>query len=152
MEQLPTPEDCPECSTQPSQGRRRSVFQRLEHPSSPPPRQASLGRHPQEEPDRKCEESHLLRWCPYGLSKSQKRRVQHLRSLEQAEENYLRLLKQVNSGPVVIPPPCRECNFVWRRVQSTALAANVEASADSAANPSADVNMVFFLPEEFRNP
>ena len=54
--------------------------------------------------------------------------------------------------------------MVWRRVQPTALAANTSASADPAAAPSsassgkrragssADVNMVFFLPEEFHSP
>ena len=107
------------------------------------------------------EEGHLLRWCPDGLSRSQKRRVHRLRSLEQAKKNYLRLLKQVNSGPAAIPPPRRTCNMVWRRVQP---ATNISASADPAAggigapsgkrraDSSADINMVFFLPEEFRSP
>ena len=93
MERLPTPEDCPECSTQPRGGQRSSVFQRLGHPPMHLPRHASPEQDRHETSSRKREECHLPQWCPEGLSKSQKQRIQLLRCLEQAEENYLRLLK-----------------------------------------------------------
>jgi len=37
-------------------------------------------------------------------------------------------------------------------VQPKSSAAIVETSADLTASPSTDVNMVFFSPDEFRNP
>ena len=116
------------------------------------PRHASPEQDRHETSSRKREECHLPQWCPEGLSKSQKQRVQRLRCLEQAEENYLRLLKQVSSGLTAISPPRREKNLVCRRVQPKSSAAIAETSADPTARPSAVVNMVFFLPDEFRNP
>jgi hypothetical protein len=38
---------------------------------------------------------HRPRWCPDGLNRSQKRRVQRLRSLEEAEARYLETLRKV---------------------------------------------------------
>jgi hypothetical protein len=37
---------------------------------------------------------HRPRWCPDGLSRSQKRRVQRLHSLEEAEARYLDILRK----------------------------------------------------------
>ena len=37
---------------------------------------------------------HRPRWCPDGLSRSQKRRVQRLRNLEEAEAKYLDVLRK----------------------------------------------------------
>jgi hypothetical protein len=37
---------------------------------------------------------HRPRWCPDGLNRSQKRRVQRLRSLEEAEAQYLETLRK----------------------------------------------------------
>ena len=37
---------------------------------------------------------HRLRWCPDGLNHSQKRRVQRLRNLEEAEARYLDVLRK----------------------------------------------------------
>ena len=37
---------------------------------------------------------HRPRWCPDGLSRSQKRRVQRLRNLEEAEARYLDVLRK----------------------------------------------------------
>jgi hypothetical protein len=37
---------------------------------------------------------HCPRWCPDGLTRSQKRRVQRLRSLEEAEARYIETLKK----------------------------------------------------------
>jgi hypothetical protein len=37
---------------------------------------------------------HRPRWCPDGLNRSQKRRVQQLRNLEEAEAQYLETLRK----------------------------------------------------------
>ena len=89
---------------------------------------------------------HRPRWCPDGLSRSQKRRVQHLHNLEEAEAKYLDVLRKArldlaeqvrHPQRVERRPPKRE----WRPKQPR---------ADD--KPSADVNMVFVLPSEFRAP
>ena len=89
---------------------------------------------------------HRPRWCPDGLSRSQKRRVQHLRNLEEAEARYLDVLRKARPDlaeqvrhprRVERRPPRRE----WRPKQPRA-----------DEKPSADVNMVFVLPSEFRAP
>jgi hypothetical protein len=38
---------------------------------------------------------HRPRWCPDGLSRSQKHRVQWLRNLEEAKAQYLEMLRKV---------------------------------------------------------
>ena len=43
---------------------------------------------------------HRPRWCPDGLSRSQKRRVQRLCNLEEAEARYLDVLRKVRSDLV----------------------------------------------------
>jgi hypothetical protein len=44
---------------------------------------------------------HQPRWCPNGLSHSQKRRVQWLRNLEEAEVQYLEMLRKARLDLVV---------------------------------------------------
>ena len=89
---------------------------------------------------------HRPRWCPDGLSRSQKRKVQRLRSLEEAEARYLDVLRKAHpdlteqvrrSQRVERHPPRRE----WRPKQLR-----------DDDKPSADVTMVFVLPSEFRAP
>jgi hypothetical protein len=72
-------------------------------------------------------------WCPDGLTKSRKRRVQHLRQLEQHEEAERLMLdkKKVRSK-------------VWRP--------KPKADGKKDDNPRADINMVVFLPKEFLAP
>jgi hypothetical protein len=93
-------------------------------------------RVPDEEPlNREIEYQRIYRynpeiypqWCPGGLTKSQKRRVQRLFHREQEEER-TQEKKQVRSQ-------------VWR----------IKQKADETA-PSASVNMVFILPMEFKAP
>lgn len=76
----------------------------------------------------------MPRWCPGGFTRSQKRRVQRLRSQEQLEEEQRRALekKKVKSQ-------------VWR----------VKPRADDDHEPgssAAHVNMVFTLSREFKAP
>jgi len=87
---------------------------------------------------------HRSRWCPDGLSRSQKRRVQRLHNLEEAEARYLDVLRKARPDlaeqvrrprRVERHPPRREWCPKQPRVDD---------------KPSADVNMVFMLPSEFR--
>src|SRR6185437_11013841 len=99
------------------------------------------GLEPEEE-----DKYHHPRWCPDELSRSQKRRVQRLRNLEEVEAKYLDVLRkarpdlaeQVRRPKRVEKRPPR---MEWRPKQPR---------ADD--KPSADVNMVFVLPSEFRAP
>jgi hypothetical protein len=86
---------------------------------------------------------HHPRWCPDGLNRSQKRRVQRLRSLEEAEARYLESLRKACPDLVdkvhhvqkrELRPPRKE----WRPKLTRA---DVRTSADT--------HMVFVLPAEF---
>src|SRR6185312_15707589 len=144
MSRLPTIDDCLECRPRGRQQNETSVFQRL----GPRTHHDDRVRRPSRD-DLKPEEEdkyHRPRWCPDGLSRSQKRRVQCLRNLEEAEAKYLDVLRKARpdlAEQVRRPrreerrPPRKE----WRPKQT---------KADE--KPSADVNMVFVLPSEFRAP
>jgi hypothetical protein len=118
-----------------------SVFQHL----GPVPTQQEQIQSPQRRVDFEEEEEkyHHPRWCPDGLNCSQKRRVQRLRSLEEAEARYLESLRKARLDLVdkvhhvqkrESRPPRKE----WR-LKSTR--ADVRTSADT--------HMVFVLPPEF---
>ena len=92
MSQLPTIDDCLECRPRGRQQGETSVFQHL----GPRTRHDDHVRRPSRD-DLKPEEEdkyHRPRWCPDGLSRSQKRRVQRLRNLEEAEAKYLDVLRK----------------------------------------------------------
>ena len=144
MSRLPTIDDCLECRPQARQSGESSVFRRLgpkvchdEHVERP-----TKGDSEPEEEDR----YHRPQWRLDGLNCSQKRRVQRLHNLEEAEAKYLDVLRKARPDlaeqvrrprRVERRPPRKE----WRHKQT---------KADE--KPSADVNMVFVLPSEFRAP
>ena len=152
MERLPTRRDCPECSNyRPARGR-SSVFDRLAPPQSrrqdsvpyqcrgrsPPhhitPKKGSTSAQPQKKntgSERRREECHNEQWCPGGMTKSQKRRVQRLRCLELAEEEYLRQLKKTAAHYQIPSLRPRQSN-VWRRKTTT------EETQPSAPLPSSN--------------
>jgi hypothetical protein len=143
MKRLPTLEDCPECNSQKQDTRSTSVFQRL-GPEQPRREQVETSRargDPEDEEDR-C---HRPRWCPDGLNWSQKRRVQRLRSLEEAEAQYLETLRKarLDLAEKVHNPRKVESSSkkVWRPKKSKA---DVKTLADA--------HMVFVLPAEFHAP
>jgi hypothetical protein len=72
-------------------------------------------------------------WCPDGLTKSQKRRVQHLHQLEQHEEAERLVLDK-------------------KKVRSKVWHPNPKADDEEDSKPRADVNMVVFLLKEFMAP
>ncbi|KAK1653448.1 hypothetical protein QYE76_071253 [Lolium multiflorum] len=80
MSRLPTIENCPECKQKRKGTNEVSVFKRL----GPLPPQDKRAESSQDEDFEESEEEdryHRPRWCPDGLSHSQKRRVQRLRNL-----------------------------------------------------------------------
>ncbi|KAK1617014.1 hypothetical protein QYE76_022531 [Lolium multiflorum] len=93
MSRLPTIENCPECRQKRKGTNEVSVFKRL----GPLPPQNKRAESSQDEDFEESEEEdryHRPRWCPDGLSHSQKRRVQRLRNLEEAETQYLYTLRK----------------------------------------------------------
>ncbi|KAK1660583.1 hypothetical protein QYE76_048742 [Lolium multiflorum] len=96
MSQLPTFGNCPN-ATKKKEVANVSVFKRL----GPLPPQSKRAESPRledlEDSEDEGEEEdryHRPRWCPDGLSRSQKRRVQRLRGLEEAERLYLHTLRK----------------------------------------------------------
>jgi hypothetical protein len=82
MSRLPTIDNCPECRQKRKDTCDVSVFERL----GPLPSHGRRAESPQEEDLEELEDEeedryHRPRWYPDGLSHSQKRRVQRLRSL-----------------------------------------------------------------------
>jgi hypothetical protein len=138
MSRLPTIRDCPECRDQKRGAGGVSVFKRL-GPMPPQDDQVHKAEADEEEED----PYHRPRWCPDGLSRSQKRRVQRLRTLEEAEAHYLDMLRKARPDLATkvrqtLEPERRPRKKEWRP----------KARADEES--SAPINMVFFLPEEFR--
>jgi hypothetical protein len=89
---------------------------------------------------------HRPRWCPDGLSRSQKCRVQRLRTLEEDEAQYLEMLRKARPD-LVVKIHCtqkkesRSRKKEWRPKPT---------KADGTA--SVGTNMVFVLPPEFYAP
>jgi hypothetical protein len=146
MSRLPTIENCPECRPQRKGTNEVSVFKRL-GPLPPQDKRAESSQDEDfEESDEEEDRYHRPRWCPDGLSHSQKRRVQRLRNLEEAEAQYLYTLRKARPDLAVkiqqtLESEMRPLKKVWRPKQTKA---DAEASADT--------NMVFILPSEFCAP
>ena len=147
---MPTIGNCPECGPQKDHTGPASVFKRL-GPLPPQKEQvessrASDSEEPEAEPDEEEDRYHRPRWCPDGLRRTQKRRVQRLRSLEEAEAQYLHTLRKARPDLAVkiqhtLETENRQGKKEWRRKPEKA-----------DAKTSADTNMVFILPSEFRAP
>ena len=93
MSRLPTIDDCLECRPRGHQQDETSVFRCL----GPRTRHDDRMRRPTRGDSEQEEEEdryHRPRWCPDGLNRSQKRRVQRLRNLEEAEAKYLDMLRK----------------------------------------------------------
>ncbi|KAK1633081.1 hypothetical protein QYE76_007396 [Lolium multiflorum] len=124
-----------------------SVFKRL-GPLPPQNKRAESSQDEdfEESEDEEEDRYHRPRCCPDGLIHSQKRRVQRLRSLEQAEARYLHTLRKARPDLAVkiqqtLDEETRPPKKVWRPKRT-------RADADTSAG----TNMVFFLPSEFRAP
>jgi hypothetical protein len=90
MSRLPTINNCLECRPQKHDARGVLVFQRI----GPLPPQDKQARPSCMENIVEEDKYHRPRWCPDRLSHSQKCRVQRLRNLEEAEAQYLEMLRK----------------------------------------------------------
>jgi hypothetical protein len=106
--------------------------------------------HEQTEPSCKREdlkeeedEYHRPRWCPDGLNHSQKRRIQRLRSLEEAEAKYLEMLRKARSDLA------DKVHHTQKRESRPRKKEWRPKTTRADAKTSADAHMVFVLPEEF---
>jgi hypothetical protein len=144
MKRLPTLEDCPECKSQKQDARSASVFQRFgpEQPRHGQAESTRTGGNLEDEEDK----YHRPCWCPDGLNRSQKRRVQWLRSLEEAEAQYLEILRKARPdlAEKVHRPKKAEMSSSKKVWHPKKLKANVKTSDDA--------HMVFVLPAEFHAP
>jgi hypothetical protein len=89
---------------------------------------------------------HQPRWCPDGLSYSQKCRVQLLRILEEAEAQYLEMLRKAHPDLVLKDHYTQEKESRPRKKEWHPK----QTKADGTT--SAGTNMVFILPPEFYAP
>jgi hypothetical protein len=89
---------------------------------------------------------HQPRWCPDRLSHSQKRRVQRLRNLEEAEAQYLEMLRKVCSDLAMKIHCTQEKESRPRKKEWHPKPTKANGTASAGAN------MVFVLPPEFYAP
>jgi hypothetical protein len=143
MSRLPTINICPKCGPRKHYPRKVSVFQRI-GPMPPQDKRAK----PSHEENFEGEEDKYHRpcWCPDGLSRSQKRRVQRLLNLEQANAQYLEMLRKARPDLAVKVHCTQEKESCPQRKEWLPK----PTKADGAA--SAGTNMVFILPPEFYAP
>ena len=112
-------------------GRRVPVHDRLEYVADDRVQDDQpMRRDPEREPD--CTDQ--SQWCPGGLTRSKKRRVQRLRQLEIIEEKQEQILRKKGIR-----------SQVWR--------AKPRADSDqNSGSSAAPINMVFIMPKEFMVP
>jgi hypothetical protein len=143
MSRLPTVNNCLECGPQKHDPRKVSVFQCI----GPMPPQDKWAKPSREENFEGEEDKyHRLRWCPDGLSHSQKCRVQRLHNLEEAEAQYLEMVRKAHPDLTVKvhytqEKESRPQKKEWRPKPTKAY-----------GTASVGTNMVFVLPPEFYAP
>src|SRR5215218_4075135 len=129
MSRLPTIGNCPECNQKKKEAANVSVFERL-GPLPPQNRRAETPlledlEDSEDEGEDEEDRCHRPRWCPDGLSHSQKRRVQRLRNLEEAEAQYLYTLRKARPDLAVkiqqtLETEARPQKKEWRPKQTKA--------------------------------
>lgn len=92
------------------------------------------------------------RWCPPGLSRTQKRRVQRLRTMEMTEkmkeEERDRWFNE--DRPMVIPKKTWREKRLAREEKDDNSSSGSDKEESAEAQGDMDINMVFVLPTEFR--
>jgi hypothetical protein len=89
---------------------------------------------------------HQLHWCPDGLSRSKKRRVQRLHNLEEAEGQYLEMLRKACPDLAVKVHCTQEKESCPRKKEWC------PKPTKAYGTTSVGTNMVFVLPSEFYAP
>jgi hypothetical protein len=143
MSRLPTINNCLECGPQKHEARGVSVFQRI-GPMSPQDKQARPSR--KENFEEEEDKYHRPRWCPDGLSRSHKCRVQRLCNLKEAKAQYLEMLRKAHPD-LAVKVHCTQKKESHPRKKEWR---PKPTKADGTA--SAGTNMMFVLPPEFYAP
>jgi hypothetical protein len=143
MSRLPTINNCLECGPRKHDPRKVSVFQ-LIGPMPPQDKWAKPSREENFEGEE--DKYHRLRWCPDGVSRSQKRRVQRLHNLEEAEVQYLEILRKVQPDLAVKVHCTQEKESHPRKKEWRPKPTKVDGTTLIGTN------MVFVLPPEFYAP
>jgi hypothetical protein len=143
MSRLPTVNNCPECGIRKHDPRKVSVFQRI---GPMPPQDKRVKPSREGNIDGEEDRYHRPRWCPDGLSRSQKCRVRWLRNLEEAEAQYLELLRKARLDLAVKVHCTQEKESRPQKKEWWPK----PTKADGIA--SAGTNMVCILPLEFYAP
>jgi hypothetical protein len=143
MSQLPTINNCSECRPQKHDARGVSVFQRI-GPMSPQDKQARPSR--KENFEEEEDKYHRPRWCRDRLSHSQKRRVQRLHNLEEAETQYLEMLRKACPDLAVKVHCTQEMESCPRKKEWCPKPTKLNGTTSTGTN------MVFVLPPEFYAP
>jgi hypothetical protein len=143
MSRLPTINNCSECGPQKHDVGGVSMFQHI-GPMPPQDKQArpSCKENFEEEEDK----YHRPRWCPDGLSHSQKCRVQWLHNLEEAEAQYLEMLRKVRPNLAV------KVHCTQKKESHPQKKEWCPKPTKANGTTSARTNMVFVLPLEFYAP
>jgi hypothetical protein len=87
------------------------------------------------------DEYHRPCWCPDGLNRSQKCRIQRLRSLEEAEATYLETLRKAHPNLV------DKVHYTKKKESCPPKKEWHPKSTRADAKTSADTHMVFVLPQ-----
>jgi hypothetical protein len=103
---------------------------------------SSRGENFEEEEDK----YHRPRWCPDGLSCSQKCRIQWLRTLEKAEAQYLEMLRKVHPDLAV------QVHYTQKKESCPRKKEWRPKPPKAVGTASAGTNMVLILPLEFYAP
>jgi hypothetical protein len=143
MSRLPTVNNCSECRPRKHDPRKVSVFQRI-GPMPPQDKRAKPSREENFEGEE--DKYHRPCWCPEGLSHSQKCRVQWLRNLEEAEAQYLKILRKARPDLAVKVHRTQEKESCPRKKEWLPKPTKADETT------SAGTNMVFVLPPEFYVP
>jgi hypothetical protein len=140
MSQLPTVNNCSECGPRKHDPRKIMVFQRI----GPMPPQDKRAKPSHEENVEGGEDKyHQPRWYPDRLSRSKKHGVQRLHNQEEAEAQYLEMLRKARSDLVVKVHYTQEKESCPRKKVWHPMPTKADGTA------SAGTNMVFVLPPEF---
>jgi hypothetical protein len=143
MSRLPTVNNCPECGCRKHDTRKVLLFQRI----GPMPPQDKRAKPSCEENFEGGEDKyHQPRWCPDGLSRSKKHRVQRLRNLEEAEAQYLEMLRKARPDLAVKVHCTQETESRPWKKEWCPKPTKVDGTASTGTN------MVFVLPLEFYAP
>jgi hypothetical protein len=140
MNRLPTINNSPECGPRKHDAKGVSVFQRLgPMPTQDKQAKSSRGEIFEEEEDK----YHWPRWCTDGLSHSQKRRIQRLHTLEEAEAQYLEMLRKAHPDLAV------QVHYTQKKESRPQKKEWRPKPTEANGTASAGTNMVFILPPEF---